>query len=90
MGKSVIVVGPQGSGKSLNAGALLGEFDLQTVVELDDVLFGLRAERLEPTGQLILTCDAQQARTWSTRWGLEVVHVDQVRARLGAAWRTSP
>ncbi|CEM57289.1 hypothetical protein ABFU56_06155 [Xanthomonas campestris pv. campestris] len=89
MAKSVIVIGPQGSGKTLNAEAMRQLFDLQAVVDLDEVLFGLRADRVEPEGQLILTCNEQQARTWSVRWGLTVLHIDVVRASLGAAWRAT-
>ena len=63
---------------------------LQEVIELDDFLFTFRADRLEPFGQLILTCDEQQAGTWSVRWGLRLMRVEEARAQLGAAWRTQP
>ncbi|MCC4621066.1 hypothetical protein LL965_13565 [Xanthomonas cassavae CFBP 4642] len=48
------------------------------------------ADRLESSGQLILTCDEQQARTWSVRWGLRLIRAEEARAQLGAAWRTQP
>uniref|UniRef100_UPI003F80DF76 hypothetical protein n=1 Tax=Xanthomonas sp. 0924 TaxID=2835534 RepID=UPI003F80DF76 len=90
MAESVILLGPQGSAKSLNAEALRQELGLQEVMELEDVLFTSRADRLEPVGQLILTCNEQQARTWSVRWGLRLMRVEEARAQLGAAWRTQP
>ncbi|MEN9150372.1 hypothetical protein P2C08_12925 [Xanthomonas perforans] len=88
MAESVILLGPQGSGKSLNADALCQRLGLQEVIELDEMLFTFRAHRLESSGQLILTCDEQQARTWSVRWGLRLIRVEEARAQLGAAWRT--
>ncbi|PPU12124.1 hypothetical protein XacyCFBP2565_16580 [Xanthomonas arboricola pv. corylina] len=90
MAESVILLGPQGSAKSLNAEALFQKLGLQEVVELDEMLFTFRADRLEPFGQLILTCDEQQARSWSVRWGLRLIRVEEARAQLGAAWRTQP
>ncbi|MFB9038215.1 hypothetical protein ACULMH_02660 [Xanthomonas arboricola pv. corylina] len=90
MAESVILLGPQGSAKSLNAEALRQELGLQEVIELEDVLFTSRADRLEPFGQLILTRNEQQARTWSVRWGLRLMRVEEARAQLGAAWRTQP
>ncbi|MGV7196167.1 hypothetical protein [Xanthomonas axonopodis] len=88
MAESVILLGPQGSGKSLNAEALRQRLGLQEVIELDEMLFTFRADRLESSGQLILTCDEQQARTWSVRWGLRLIRVEEARSQLGAAWRT--
>ncbi|AZR21926.1 hypothetical protein [Xanthomonas vasicola] len=88
MAESVILLGPQGSGKSLNADALCQRLGLQEVIEPDEMLFTFRADRLESSGQLILTCDEQQARTWSVRWGLRLIRVEEARAQLGAAWRT--
>ncbi|MBV6866434.1 hypothetical protein [Xanthomonas euvesicatoria] len=88
MAESVILLGPQGSGKSINADALCQRLGLQEVIELDEMLFTFRADRLESSGQLILTCDEQQARTWSVRWGLRLIRVEEARAQLGAAWRT--
>ncbi|CAE6844699.1 hypothetical protein QSH39_017290 [Xanthomonas arboricola pv. corylina] len=90
MAESVILLGPQGSAKSLNAEALCQKLGLQEVIELDEMLFTFRADRLEPFGQLILTCDEQQARSWSVRWGLRLIRVEEARAQLGAAWRTQP
>ncbi|NJC38353.1 glycerol-3-phosphate dehydrogenase [Xanthomonas arboricola] len=90
MAESVILLGPQGSCKSLNAEVLCQQLGLQEVIELDDLLFTFRADRLEPFGQLILTCDEQQARTWSVRWGLRLMRVEEARAQLGTAWRTQP
>ncbi|CAD7382901.1 MULTISPECIES: hypothetical protein [Xanthomonas] len=90
MAESVILLGPQGSCKSLNAEVLCQQLGLQEVIELDDLLFTFRADRLEPFGQLILTCDEQQAHTWSVRWGLRLMRVAEARAQLGAAWRTQP
>ncbi|AGI06929.1 MULTISPECIES: hypothetical protein [Xanthomonas] len=90
MAESVILFGPQGSAKSLNAEALCQELGLQKVIELEDVLFTFRADHVEPFGQLILTCNEQQARTWSVRWGLRLMRVEEARAQLGDAWRTQP
>ncbi|MBF9171790.1 hypothetical protein ABFU49_14015 [Xanthomonas campestris pv. campestris] len=90
MAESVILIGPQGSCKSLNAEALCQELGLQEVIELDEILFTSRADRLESSGQLMLTCNEQQARTWSVRWGLRLMRVEEARAQLGAAWRTQP
>ncbi|WP_058958588.1 hypothetical protein, partial [Xanthomonas citri] len=63
---------------------------LQEFIELDDLLFAFRADRLESSGQLILTCNEQQARTWSVRWGLRLMRVEEARAQLGDAWRMQP
>ncbi|CAD0325756.1 hypothetical protein ABQZ69_02120 [Xanthomonas sp. WHRI 8391] len=90
MAESVILLGPQGSCKSLNAEALCRELGLQEVIELDEMLFTFRADRLESSGQLILTCDDQQASTLSVRWGLRLMRVEEARAQLGTAWRTQP
>ncbi|MGS0581776.1 hypothetical protein ACQEPV_017835 [Xanthomonas oryzae pv. oryzicola] len=90
MAESVILLGPQDSCKSLNAEALCQKLGLQEVIELDDVLFTFRADRLESSGQLILTCNEQQALTWSVRWGLRLMRVEEAHAQLGAAWRTQP
>ncbi|QYF45525.1 hypothetical protein HZS93_02849 [Xanthomonas citri] len=90
MAESVILLGPQGSCKSLNAGALCQKLGLQEFIELDDLLFAFRADRLESSGQLILTCNEQQARTWSVRWGLRLMRVEEARAQLGDAWRMQP
>ncbi|CEF37325.1 conserved hypothetical protein [Xanthomonas citri pv. citri] len=53
-------------------------------------MFAFRADRLESSGQLILTCNEQQARTWSVRWGLRLMRVEEARAQLGDAWRMQP
>ncbi|NIJ79656.1 hypothetical protein [Xanthomonas cannabis] len=90
MAKSVIFLGPQGTGKSLNAELLCQRLSLQQVIELDDLLHTFRADRIGPVGQLIVTCNEQQAQTWSVRWGLRVLSVVEARAQLGAAWRTQP
>ncbi|QJD69046.1 hypothetical protein HG421_15970 [Xanthomonas campestris pv. badrii] len=90
MAKSVIFLGPQGTGKSLNADALRQVLGLREVIELDDILHTFRADRLEPVGQLMLTCNEQQAQTWSVRWGLRVLRVEEARIQLGSAWRTHP
>ncbi|MCC8533591.1 hypothetical protein LN457_12395 [Xanthomonas phaseoli] len=90
MAKSVIFLGPQGTGKSLNADALCHALDLEEVIELEDILHTFRADRLEPVGQLMLTCDEQQAQTWSVRWGLRVLRIEEARRQLGSAWRTQP
>ncbi|MBV6843579.1 hypothetical protein [Xanthomonas euvesicatoria] len=90
MAESVVLFGPQGSCKSLNAEALCQKLGLQEFIELDDLLFAFRADRLESSGQLILTCNEQQARTWSVRWGLRLMRVEEARAQLGDAWRTQP
>ncbi|OOW80438.1 hypothetical protein Xvtw_03050 [Xanthomonas campestris pv. vitiswoodrowii] len=90
MAESVILLGPQRSCKSLNAEALCQKLGLQEFIELDDLLFAFRADRLESSGQLILTCNEQQARTWSVRWGLRLMRVEEARAQLGDAWRTQP
>ncbi|MCC4601926.1 hypothetical protein [Xanthomonas melonis] len=88
MAKSVIFLSPQGAGKSLNAELLCQRLRLQHVVELDDLLHTFRADRIEPVGQLIVTCNEQQAQTWSVRWGLRVISVEEARSQLGSAWRT--
>ncbi|MGD6581352.1 hypothetical protein VWW93_11925 [Xanthomonas citri pv. citri] len=88
MAKAVILLGPQGTGKSLNAETLRRALDLQEVIELDELLHTSRADRLAPLGQLMLTCNEQQAQTWSVRWGLRVISVEEARSQLGFAWRT--
>ncbi|AJQ87021.1 hypothetical protein [Xanthomonas oryzae] len=90
MAESAILLGPRGTCKSLNAEILCQKLGLQEVIELDDLFFAFRSDRLESSGQLILTCNEQQARTWSVRWGLCLMRVEEARAQLGAAWRTQP
>ncbi|MCC4603952.1 hypothetical protein [Xanthomonas campestris] len=90
MAKSVIFLGPQGTGKSLNADALRQVLGLQEVIELDEMLHTFRSDRLGPVGQLMLTCNEQQAQTWSARWGLRVLRIEEARSQLGSAWRTQP
>lgn len=70
--KSVIVYGPQGSGKTRHAEALRNHFDLDTVLDADE-LHGV--QELPATGALILMIHAPE----ETR---RAMHIDEALRRL--------
>ncbi len=89
MAKSIVVHGPMGSGKTLNADAIRQAYSLKRVVELD--------ERLQRKGDdwqlaqhdvLMLTNDRLLAELTAQRLRIEVVAIADARVRLGAAWRS--
>jgi hypothetical protein len=90
MAESIVLYGPQGSGKSLNAEAIRQAYGLETIVELDEILYTRGSEGFDPIGQLIVTHDDRWACALARQWGLPTVHVDAARERVGAAWRSQP
>lgn len=54
MGKSVIVYGPQGCGKTRLAKRIAAHFGLAKVVEADDAI--LHRKKFDKSGTLYLTC----------------------------------
>ena len=69
---SVVVYGPQGSGKTLHAEALRKHFQLQTVIEADAPH---QVRKTPATGALVLTIFAPE----DTRRAL---HIDEALRRL--------
>ncbi|MDV2452677.1 hypothetical protein [Xanthomonas hortorum] len=89
MAESIVVCGPMGSGKTLNADAIRLAYELKRVVELD--------ERLQRKGDdwqlaqhdvLMLTNDRLLAELTAQRLRIEVVAIADARVRVGAAWRS--
>ena len=70
--KSVVVYGPQGSGKSFHAEALRKHFQLDIVAEADAPH---QVRKMPATGALVLTIDAPEG----TRRAL---HIDEALRRL--------
>ena len=70
--KSVVVYGPQGTGKTLHAEALRKHFQLDTVVEADAPH---QVRQMPTTGALVVTIDAPEG----TRHAL---HIDEALRRL--------
>ncbi|PPT98677.1 hypothetical protein XaraCFBP7407_04180 [Xanthomonas arboricola pv. arracaciae] len=89
MAKSIVVHGPMGSGKTLNADAIRQAYDLKRVVELD--------ERLQRKGDdwqlaqhdvLMLTNDRLLAELTAQRLRIEVIVIADARVQVGGAWRS--
>lgn len=81
MAKSVIVYGPQGSGKTLHARAIAEKHGLGRVIDLEDVK--LMGERLQRQGFLYLSCSQSYAERAAGLLGTEVIHIDEALASIG-------
>ncbi|UQY87948.1 hypothetical protein LQE85_01540 [Stenotrophomonas rhizophila] len=81
MAKSVVVYGPQGSGKTLHGRAIAESHGLSRVIDLEDVQ--LMGERLQRQGFLYLSCSQSYAERAAGLLGTEVIHIDQALASVG-------
>lgn len=81
MAKSVVLYGPQGSGKSLHGAAIAEKLGLRQVIDLEDVQ--LMGERLQRQGFLYLSCSQPYAQRAANLLGIEVVHVSHALAAIG-------
>ncbi|MEG2047016.1 MAG: ATP-binding protein [Comamonas sp.] len=70
--QSVVVYGPQGSGKTLHAEALRKHFHLDTVVEADAPH---QVRKMPKTGALVLTI-------WAPEETRRTLHIDEALRRL--------
>ncbi len=83
MAKSVVVYGPQGSGKTLHGRAIAEKHGLNRVIDLEDVQ--LMGERLQRQGFLYLSCSQSYAERAAGLLGTEVIHIDQALASIGGS-----
>lgn len=83
MAKSVVVYGPQGSGKSLHAAAIAAKHGLRQVIDLEDVQ--LMGERLQRQGFLYLSCSRSYAQRAADLLGTEIVHVADALVSVGVS-----
>ena len=81
MAKSVVVYGPQGSGKTLHGRAIAEKHGLSRVIDLEDVQ--LMGERLQRRGFLYLSCSQNYAERAARLLGTEVIDIDQALASVG-------
>jgi hypothetical protein len=81
MAKSVVVYGPQGSGKTLHGPAIAEKHGLNRVIDLEDVQ--LMGERLQRQGFLYLSCSQSYAERAAGLLGTEVIHINQALASIG-------
>lgn len=81
MAKSVIVYGPQGSGKTLHSAAIAERLGLRQVIDLEDVK--LMGERLQREGFLYLSCSECFAHRAASLLGSNVIHIEQALAAIG-------
>lgn len=81
MAKSVVLYGPQGSGKTLHSAAVAERLGLCQVIDLEDVQ--LLGERLQRHGFLYLSCSQPYAQRAANLLGTEVVHITQALAIIG-------
>lgn len=86
MAKSIVVYGPQASGKTRNAAALCKAYGLQRVVELDAV--PLDVKRVASEGVLMLTNSYATAAATAQRLGVKVATIAEARHRAGHSWRS--
>lgn len=82
MANSVVLYGPQGSGKTLHGAAIARKLGLNRVIDLEDVK--LMGERLQRQGFLYLSCSEPYAHRAASLLGTQVVHIDQALASIGA------
>ena len=89
MAKSVVLFGPQGSGKSLNADGLMKAYGLKESFDLDDPWFprGRDLRRRLDAGLLVLSCDIEDSREFARRHDALLITVATARLLVGAAWR---
>ncbi|OOW63332.1 hypothetical protein Xlen_02580 [Xanthomonas campestris pv. leeana] len=89
MAESIVVCGPMGSGKTLNADAIRQAYQLKRVVELDERLQRKRDDwQLAQHDVLMLTNDRLLAELTAQRLRIEVVAIADARVRVGGAWRS--
>ena len=81
MAKSVVVYGPQASGKTRHGRAIAEKHGLGRVIDLEDVQ--LMGERLQRQGFLYLSCSQSYAERAARLLGTEVIHIDQALASVG-------
>lgn len=81
MAKSVVVYGPQGSGKNFHGRAIAQKHGLNRVIDLEDVQ--LMGERLQRRGFLYLSCSQSYAERAAGLLGTEVIHIDQALTSVG-------
>ncbi|WP_282244789.1 hypothetical protein [Stenotrophomonas sp. PS02300] len=80
MAKSIVVYGPQGSGKTRHGRAIAERHGLSRVIDLEDVQ--LMGERLQRQGFVYLSCSQSYAERAARLLGTEVVHIDQALAGI--------
>lgn len=85
MAKSVVLYGPQGSGKSLHGAAIAENLGLRQVIDLEDVQ--LMGERLQRQGFLYMSCSQTYAQRAANLLGTNVVHVSHALAAIGVNTR---
>jgi AAA+ superfamily predicted ATPase len=81
MAKSVVVYGPQGSGKTRYGRAIAEKHGLTRVIDLEDVQ--LMGERLQRQGFLYLSCSEGYAGRAAKLLGTSVIHIDQALVSIG-------
>jgi len=81
MAKSIVVYGPQGSGKTHHGRAIAERHGLRRVIDLEDVQ--LMGERLQRQGFVYLSCSQSYAERAAGLLGTEVMHIDQALAGIG-------
>lgn len=81
MAKSIVVYGPQGSGKTRHGRAIAEKHGLGRVIDLEDVQ--LMGERLQRRGFLYLSCSQIYAERAAGLLGTEVIYIDQALASVG-------
>lgn len=83
MAKSIVVYGPQGSGKTRHGRAIAERHGLSRVIDLEDVQ--LMGERLQRQGFVYLSCSQSYAERAAGLLGTEVIHIDQALAGIGGS-----
>jgi len=81
MAKSVVLYGPQGSGKTLHGSAIAKNLGLRQVIDLEDIQ--LMGERLQRQGFLYLSCSQSYAQRAANLLGTEVVHITHALTAIG-------
>ena len=81
MAKSVVLYGPQGSGKTLHGRAIAEKLGLRQVIDLEDIQ--LMGERLQRQGFLYLSWSESYAQRAANLLGTEVVHITHALAAIG-------
>lgn len=80
MAKSIVVYGPQGSGKTRHGRAIAERHGLSRVIDLEDVQ--LMGERLQRQGFVYLSCSQSYAERAARLLATEVVHIDKALAGI--------
>ncbi len=84
MPKSIVVYGPQGSGKNFHADAIAKRLGLQYVKDLDDVQ--LDGERLRRTGFLYLTYSRDYGLRAASLLGTQMMDIADALALIGVQY----